>query len=391
MAKQAVEAVEDHTSPIADMYNAKTEHLTPTQCGFFKQWEHLIALEEQDIIRFRRELWTMGAEEREKTGRCFANMVIVGSGDHPTSKSTKLNIHRHTYTFSRKPQSQAKVAVGSSVLSILNSQSRMVSSNFATAVSSASTDRSNTSLLTGQISKGDAVTISIEPEFLSLARGYVLNLDRNKITVGVDHELDVKAIYAKKYGDAEISKRVDGVVFRIDRDELAAGIGRIRNNLAQLFYKSGDTKRLELVVDLKRPEFDEGPQDLSHVDERVQLNHDQRLAMEKVLSAKDYAILLGMPGTGKTSTVSEIIKELVRRGKSVLLASYTHSAVDTILMKLQNVDFEILRLGNADKVCLQFFVLLVLTTFRRSIQTCLTCPSLRVLQQLRSRCSSANF
>ena len=37
-------------------------------------------------------------------------------------------------------------------------------------------------------------------------------------------------------------------------------------------------------------------------------------------------------------------------GKTVLLTSYTHSAVDTILAKMKGEGFGILRLGNVDKV-----------------------------------------
>ena len=66
----------DGDSPIADMYALKTSHLTRTQTSFFKHWEHLIALEEQDMHRFRRELWTMDAVEREEKGRCFSAMVL---------------------------------------------------------------------------------------------------------------------------------------------------------------------------------------------------------------------------------------------------------------------------------------------------------------------------
>ena len=57
-----------------------------------------------------------------------------------------------------------------------------------------------------------------------------------------------------------------------------------------------------------------------------------------------------MPGTGKTFTISQIVKELTLRKKSVLLTSYTHSAVDNVLLKLidENVDF--LRIGNHKRV-----------------------------------------
>ena len=46
---------------------------------------------------------------------------------------------------------------------------------------------------------------------------------------------------------------------------------------------------------------------------------------------------LGMPGAGKSTTIAHLVKVLVALGKTVLLTSYTHSAVDTILLKLVNV------------------------------------------------------
>ena len=44
-----------------------------------------------------------------------------------------------------------------------------------------------------------------------------------------------------------------------------------------------------------------------------------------------------MPGTGKTTTIACLVEVLVAQGKSVLLTSYTHSAVDNILLKLKEV------------------------------------------------------
>jgi len=61
-----------------------------------------------------------------------------------------------------------------------------------------------------------------------------------------------------------------------------------------------------------------------------------------------------MPGTGKTTVIVALIKTLVQLGKTVLLTSYTHSAVDNILLKLKDdADFGILRIGNLDKVSLR--------------------------------------
>src|SRR5579859_7474664 len=72
--------------------------------------------------------------------------------------------------------------------------------------------------------------------------------------------------------------------------------------------------------------------------------------LRALLTAEDYALVLGMPGTGKTTTIAHIIRALVDNGKSVLLTSYTHTAVDNILLKLKNDGIKMLRLGSIAKV-----------------------------------------
>ncbi|KAK0443455.1 AAA domain-containing protein [Armillaria borealis] len=314
--RKAVENVEDTDSPIADAYSLKTSHLSPSHAAFFKQWEHLISLEESDLGRFRKELWTMGASERETKGRCFGSMVIDSTYHPPpqSHSSRETKIHQYTYKF-------------------LRSSGYKISS----------------SLLSGFLNAGDPVTISVEPHLLALARGFILELTPTDVIVGVDHDLSSRSIRDRLLA---FDSAPSDIIFRIDRDELFGGMGRIRENLAQLFYLGGDTKRLELVVDLKYPSFSSDPIPLPPSVARysAHLNANQMQAMNKVLSAEDYALILGMPGTGKTTIIVSIIKTVVAMGKTVLLTSYTHSAVDNILLKLKDADFSILRLGNTDKV-----------------------------------------
>ncbi len=40
--------------------------------------------------------------------------------------------------------------------------------------------------------------------------------------------------------------------------------------------------------------------------------------------ARDYTLILGMPGTGKTSTIVAAVKRLVAQGSSVLIMAYTN-------------------------------------------------------------------
>ena len=318
--------MEDTSSPIAPLYEKKVAHLTPTQCDFFKKWEALVSMEEQDVVRFRKELWTLTAEQREKKGRCFGKMV-VRDYRHDTAPGVARML-QHVYRFVRATESLA---------------------HFPSAATADPPDGSM-SLLNGSISAGDAITVSVEPNLFAIARGFVIELESGHIDIGFDHEVDLAGIL-KRTQTQTISTAAEKkkIVCRLDKDEFGSGLGRIRDNLARLFYANGDTKRLSLVVDLAPPVFDDQLLP-TEAELPAHLNVNQQDAVRKVLSAKDYAVILGMPGTGKTTTVAEIINVLVSRGKTVLLASYTHSAVDTILLKLHGAGYPILRLGSVDKV-----------------------------------------
>ena len=69
-----------------------------------------------------------------------------------------------------------------------------------------------------------------------------------------------------------------------------------------------------------------------------------------MLTAQDCALILGFPGTGKTSTIAAAIMALLHLGKSVLVSAYTNSAVDTILVKLAALGAPILRIGRSETV-----------------------------------------
>ncbi|KTG04793.1 hypothetical protein cypCar_00001704 [Cyprinus carpio] len=86
------------------------------------------------------------------------------------------------------------------------------------------------------------------------------------------------------------------------------------------------------------------------LDQDEGLNKPQKQAMKKVLLSKDYTLIVGIPGTGKTTTICTLVRILHACGFSVLLTSYTHSAVDNILLKLKRFKISFLRLGRAQKV-----------------------------------------
>ena len=78
--------------------------------------------------------------------------------------------------------------------------------------------------------------------------------------------------------------------------------------------------------------------------------------LERVRQSLDYFLLVGPPGTGKTSMAIRFIveEELARAGTSVLLMAYTNRAVDELCAMLDDAQIDYIRIGNeysADPRC----------------------------------------
>ncbi|MFM8273259.1 MAG: AAA domain-containing protein, partial [Gemmata sp.] len=80
------------------------------------------------------------------------------------------------------------------------------------------------------------------------------------------------------------------------------------------------------------------------------LNEPQRAAVEFALGARDFAIIHGPPGTGKTTTVVEFIRQAVANGDTVLACAPSNHAVDNLLEKLLAAGQLPVRLGHPARV-----------------------------------------
>ena len=80
------------------------------------------------------------------------------------------------------------------------------------------------------------------------------------------------------------------------------------------------------------------------------LNPTQEEAVNRVLWAKDVAVVHGPPGTGKTTTLVEAIYETLRRENQVLVCAQSNMAVDWISEKLVDRCINVLRIGNPTRV-----------------------------------------
>ncbi|XP_068615340.1 DNA-binding protein SMUBP-2-like [Brachionichthys hirsutus] len=76
------------------------------------------------------------------------------------------------------------------------------------------------------------------------------------------------------------------------------------------------------------------------------LDDSQREAVSFALSQRELAVIHGPPGTGKTTTVVEIILQAVKQGQKVLCCAPSNVAVDNLVERLALCKTKVLRLGH---------------------------------------------
>ncbi|CDR40478.1 CYFA0S05e00980g1_1 [Cyberlindnera fabianii] len=305
------------------LFTNLTSHLDkPEYTTFFHYWDDLITKEEGTINLLKKDLFLTDSVTREKTsGKCLSNLVISGATEGETEENMT-----HIYTFKRKEDNK---------LPPLN---------------------------VSQLSKHDRIIVSDERGHYALCSGFIVNVRPDSVVVSTNRRLKNNNMKGKDF-DYKNNQTFQTVLrplddpndydadltFRIDKDEMFHGMKLARFNLLNLFLKDGDHRRRELLVEGRKPTFNKTPLPYDLAQDHT-FNGDQIKAFDKVLSANDFSLLLGMPGTGKTTVIAQLIRFLVKNNKTVLLTSYTHSAVDNILMKIKGEGIDILRLGNLSRI-----------------------------------------
>lgn len=297
------------------VYDDITSHLVsnPQYSHYYQYWNELLSLEEQFMTRFNSDIWTLSAHERETVqGKALANLIIEKADDEADNK--------FMYTFVREP------------------------------------GHSSRSMESTQILKYDKVIVSDQIGHFALSQGYVVDISDSYITIVTRRRIVLTRLKTDKFHSANVLRKSlsqlqpsgSAVVFRLDKDEIFYGMGVARFNILNLFLRSGDERRRRQIVDLEEPKF--GNDKISWLPEHKQFNPDQKKAIERVIQAQDYSLVLGMPGTGKTTLIAHLIKMVALQNKSVLLTSYTNSAVDNILLKVKELGVDFVRIGNPARV-----------------------------------------
>ena len=80
------------------------------------------------------------------------------------------------------------------------------------------------------------------------------------------------------------------------------------------------------------------------------LDASQREALKFALLQKELSVIHGPPGTGKTTTVVEVVTQSVRSGCKVLCCAPSNVAVDNLLERLVANRLKVVRLGHPARV-----------------------------------------
>ena len=186
---------------------------------------------------------------------------------------------------------------------------------------------------------GDMVILSSSKGELALATGTVARISHNSIKLNLEKEILDR-----------------NVRFVIDKFEYSQSGGNWLT-LAKLMSNSEPAQKLrQIVVAKETATFVPGlPKEVAITGKAIlkPLNRVQQKAIFKTMMAEKFVLLKGMPGSGKTTMIVALVRLLVKMGKTVLLTSYTHSAVDNLLIKLlksENGQACFLRLGRKSKV-----------------------------------------
>jgi superfamily I DNA and/or RNA helicase len=141
----------------------------------------------------------------------------------------------------------------------------------------------------------------------------------------------------------------EGATYRLDlsTDEVATQRQRAALERARSARRDRLAELRGVLLGERPPEFGP-PLDVVPLD--PSLNESQREAVRFALSARDLAVIHGPPGTGKTTTVVEVIRQAVRRGEKVLACAPSNLGVDNLLERLVAGGERAVRLGHPARV-----------------------------------------
>ncbi|WP_292472873.1 AAA domain-containing protein [Methanosphaera sp.] len=200
-----------------------------------------------------------------------------------------------------------------------------------------------------KIIKADIV--GINKDILKVSTGYNTDLTKN-MNIEIDR-VPAKIIFIKgkniqikilKKSNFSLNQNVS--IKNIQKDIIIHKLQETLNSITDNKLNKENKKTLDVIVNDFGISFSDDNFKISS-----KLNQNQKIAVKKVLQANKFHIIQGPPGSGKTHTITEIIKHLYFSGKRILVTTHTHVALDNIIERLDSIDQkDILRIGRNEKI-----------------------------------------
>lgn len=293
---KSIELSESH--PLTVISNEVLNGLKSEHIDYVMKWISLLELEDaaQTDSYSLKNIWTVTPQQREKKGKCICNLKVTGKITEECGK------YPHTFIRANKKDVHFRDLTHSGFI------------------------------------EQDFIIVSTTTR-INVSTGFVIHISKETIVVLLDRN---------------VTKHNLNAVFHIDSYSSSSLLSYSLANIGGLLNNNTMCEKLRnIIIDRMPATFASKLTDsivVKGADILGRLNKHQQRAVLKALTANEYILIKGMPGTGKTQTLVALVELLVRIGKSVLITAHTHSAVDNVLLKLihQKVDF--LRLGSAAKI-----------------------------------------
>jgi predicted DNA helicase len=185
-----------------------------------------------------------------------------------------------------------------------------------------------------RLAPGDPIRLWGEhPDEPNAIRGVYERREEQSLWLMLDHAVDE---VEREYG---LDPEAPEVTF--DRGD--AAIAKAKAALA-----NSDLARLREVAALARPPKPLAATTWSPFD--TELDERQIAAVDAGMRSGDIALIWGPPGTGKTRTLVEVVRQRVARGERVLCCAPSNTAVDNLGIRLAEAKVRAIRIGHPARV-----------------------------------------
>ena len=184
-----------------------------------------------------------------------------------------------------------------------------------------------------------------------LYRGIVTQFNSKKIVVAFDEEIE----------EETLPKNICLVqlVNQITYDRIKSGLEKLK----QMEFNEKSLNLVNVLFEVFEPTFNENIERKNYIKNLTffnkELNESQKDAVRFALEVNEIGLIHGPPGTGKTTTIVEVILQLVKLGNKILVVAPSNIAVDNIGEKLIqyksklsskdsniNLEFDLCRIGH---------------------------------------------